>query len=114
MRILQQKKLYLPAFSIVAVVFMLLVLIGISTYRNLDREQQQVMSFVHRQGVTLLRAIEAGARTEMMMCMQQEDTVAELIREIARNEDIAYIYLSDRQGNSGQSHSLQIPRETFH
>jgi two-component system sensor histidine kinase HydH len=98
MRILQQKKLYLPAYLIVAGVFILLVLISISTYRNLDREKKRAMAFVHRQGLTLLRAIEAGARTGLMMHVQQEDTVVGLIREVAKNEDIAYIYLFDRTG----------------
>ncbi len=93
MRILQQKKLYLPAFSIVGVVFFLLVVIGISTYRNLDRDKRRVMSFVHRQGLSLLGAIEAGTRTGIMMHIQQDDTVANLIREVAKNEDVAYIYL---------------------
>jgi hypothetical protein len=90
MRIFQQKKLYLPAFSIVAVILFLLGLISISTYRNLNREKQQAMTFLHRQGLTLLSAIEAGARTGMMMHMWQEDTVVHLLREIGKNEDIAY------------------------
>jgi len=98
MRIFQQKKLYLPAFSIVAVVIFLLGLISISTYRNLNREKQRTMTFLHRQGLTLLSAIEAGARTGMMMHMWQDDTVVHLLREIAKNEDIAYIYLFNSRG----------------
>ena len=98
MRIFRQKKLYLPAFSIVAVVIFLLGLISISTYRNLNREKHRVMTFLHRQGLTLLNAIEAGARTGMMMHMWQEDTVAHLIQEIAKNDDIAYIYLFNSKG----------------
>ena len=94
MKILQHKKLYLPAFSIVAVVFILLVFISISTYRNLDREKRKAMSFVHRQGLTLLRSIEAGARTGMIMHMQQEDTVESLIREVAKTKTLLiYTYL---------------------
>ena len=98
MRIFQQKKLYLPAFSIVAAVLFLLGLISISTYRNLDREKNRDMTFLHRQGLTLLSSIEAGARTGMMMHMWQEDTVVHLLPEIAKNEDVAYIYLFNPQG----------------
>jgi len=72
MQILHLKKLYLPALSIVAIIFLLLVLISISTYRNLDREKTQALHFLHRQGVTLLRAIEASARTGMKSLMWQE------------------------------------------
>jgi len=98
MRIFQQKKMYLSAFSIVAVILFLLGLISISTYRNLNREKHQAMTFLHRQGLTLLSAIEAGARTGMMMHMRQEDTVVHLLREIAKNEDVAYIYLFNSEG----------------
>ena len=93
-----QKKLYLPAFSIIAVVSLLLVIIGISTYRNLNREKQRALSFVHRQGLTLIHALEAGTRSEMIMHVWQKDMVSSLIREAAKNDDIAYIYLSDDKG----------------
>ena len=56
------------------------------------------MTFLHRQGLTLLNSIEAGARTGMMMHMRQEDTVVHLLREIAKNEDVAYIYLFNSEG----------------
>ena len=98
MQILKTKSLYIPAFSIIAVVLLLLLLVGISTHRNLDRDKRKSMAFVHRQGVMLLRALEAGARAEMMMQIWQEDSVANLIREVAKDQDIAYIYLFDKTG----------------
>ena len=67
MRILTSKRLYLPALSIVAVVLLLLVLISISTYRNLDREKTTALHFLYRQGMTVLISIEAGARAWMML-----------------------------------------------
>ena len=98
MRILQPKKMYLPALSIVAAVLLFLVLIGISTYRNLDREKRTALDFVHRQGLTLLRSLEAGARVGMVMPMWGEDAIRSLIQETGKNEDIAYVYLYDEEG----------------
>jgi two-component system sensor histidine kinase HydH len=98
MRILQTKKMYLPALSVMAVVLLLLVLIGISTYRNLDREKRTALEFVHRQGIALLRSIEAGARAGMMMPMWHEDALGSLIEEISKNEDIAYIFIYNATG----------------
>lgn len=98
MRILKEKKLYLPAFSILASVFILLVFISISTYRNLNQEKKTALEFLHRQGVTLLHALEAGARAGMMTPMWKEDSIESLVIEIARNEDIVYIYLTDPEG----------------
>jgi two-component system sensor histidine kinase HydH len=90
--------MYVPALSIVAIVLLLLVLIGISTYRNLDREKKTALEFVHRQGLALMRSLEAGARAGMMMPMWQEDSIGILIKETRKSEDIAYIYLFDKQG----------------
>jgi two-component system, NtrC family, sensor histidine kinase HydH len=98
MKLLRAKRLYLPALTIVAGVLLLLVLISISTIRNLDREKKMQMDFVHRRGLTLLRALEAGARAGMTMPMWGEDAIARLIRETGRDEEIAYIYMVDRSG----------------
>ena len=99
MRILSNKRLYLPALSIVAVVFLLLVLISISTYRNLDREKTMALHFLYRQGMTVLLSIEAGARAWMMLPMWQNDSIGSLIQETGKNVDIAYVYLMDQNGN---------------
>ena len=99
MRILSTKRLYLPALSIVAVVFLLLVLISISTYRNLDREKTMALHFLYRQGMTVLLSIEAGARAWMMLPMWQNDSIGSLIQETGKNVDIAYVYLMDQNGN---------------
>lgn len=92
------KKFYVPAIAIIAAVLVLLVLIGVSTFRNLDREKRRAFAFVHRQGVSLLRAIEAGVRAAGMTRTVQPDTAAVLFREIARSDDVAYLCLLDRTG----------------
>ena len=94
----RSQTLYLPALGILAVVMLLMVLIGISTYRNLDREKQTTLTLLRRQGVALVTALEAGARTGMMMPAWADDSVGHLIRESARNEDVAYVYLVDGKG----------------
>jgi two-component system sensor histidine kinase HydH len=99
MQILHLKKLYLPAFSLVAIIFLLLVLISISTYRNLDREKTRALHFLHRQGVTLLRSIEASARTGMQSLMWQEVSLGKLLQETTKDDEIAYVYLIDGHGH---------------
>jgi two-component system sensor histidine kinase HydH len=95
---MQLKKMYLPAVSIVAIVLLLLVLIGISTYRNLDRQKRTALVFAHRQGLALLRSLEAGARAGMVMPMWGADAIRSLIQETGKNEDIAYLYFYDENG----------------
>ncbi|MGD8610965.1 MAG: ATP-binding protein [Desulfobacterales bacterium] len=98
MRFLHFKKLYIPALSIVAIVFILLVLVSISTHRNLNREKTRALHFLYRQGVTLLKSVEASARTGMTSLMWQEISLGRLLQEITRDEDISYIYLIDGHG----------------
>ena len=57
------------------------------------------LHFLHRQGMTVLHSIEAGARAWMMLPMWQKDSIGSLIRETGKNVDIAYVYLMDQKGN---------------
>ena len=98
MKIFHPKKLYLPALSIVAIVVLLLILISISTFRNLDREKTRALHFLHRQGVALLKSIEASTRTGMKSLMWQEISLGKLLQETAKDEEIYYVYLIDNEG----------------
>jgi two-component system sensor histidine kinase HydH len=100
MKKLQLKKLYVPAFSIVAVVLILLVLISISTYRNLNRDKARALEFIHRQGLALIRTMEAGVRVGINHSKIQNghEVIERLIRETEKDEEIAYIYMLDEQG----------------
>ncbi len=98
MRILRLKRLYLPALSILAVVLLLLILISISTYRNLERQEKTVLTFVHQQSLAILHTLEAGARSGMVMNPWEKDSIGNLILETGKDENIAYVYLIDSQG----------------
>lgn len=98
MRFFFFKRLYLPALSLVAIVFLLLVLISISTYRNLNREESRALHFLYRQGVTLLKSIEASARTGMKSLTWQEISLGKLLQETAKDDEIAYVYFINGHG----------------
>ena len=98
MKILRLKRLYLPALSILAVVLLLLILISISTYRNLERQEKTVLTFVYQQGLAVLHTLEAGARSGMVMNQWGKDSIGNLILETGKDENIAYVYLIDSQG----------------
>ena len=88
----------MPALSILAVVFLLLILISISTFRNLEREEKTVLTFLHQQGLAILHTLEAGARVDMIMNNWEEDSIGTLILETGKDDNIAYVYLIDSQG----------------
>jgi two-component system sensor histidine kinase HydH len=95
MKILPIKKMYLPALTLVAVVLFLLILISVSTIRNLNRDKIRALHSLHQQGVALLRSIEASVRTGMKTLMWQEVSIGNLLEETAKDQDIAYLMLID-------------------
>jgi hypothetical protein len=55
--IFRQKKLYLPAITIIALALTLTVIVAISSYRNIRRERQRVNEYLLREGKILLHAV---------------------------------------------------------
>ena len=98
MNVVPRRQLYLTAIAILLVVMLLLVVISVSTYRNLNRERKTAMQTVHRQALTLIDALEAGARAGMMMQMAGQDAMGNLVHEIGRSGDIHYLYLVNAAG----------------
>ncbi len=94
MKRFKAKTMYLPALSILMVVFVMLILISISTYRNLDRDKQKAMASLSREGRSILNAIEAGARTGLSYGMKK-GVLSALINETVKHRNIAYIYIID-------------------
>jgi two-component system sensor histidine kinase HydH len=95
MKILQYKKMYLPALSIVAAVSLLLVLIGISTYRNLNRDKMKAMESVYSHGISMLRSVEIVSKAGKSFSTHRKDIVDNIIQDTAKEKDVAYIYLAD-------------------
>ena len=98
MTVVPRRQLYLTALSILFVVLLLLVFISVSTYRNLNRESNAAMQTVQRQALTLIDALEAGARAGMMMQMAGRDAIGNLVHEIGRSGDVNYLYLVNAAG----------------
>ncbi len=108
MWIRQTEKLYFPALSIVAVVLLLLVLISISTYRNLNRDRKKALDSVHQHALTLIQALEAGARAGMKLQNQRYEPIGGLVQETGKIEEVAYLYLLDSFGKIVH-HSVSLP-----
>jgi two-component system, NtrC family, sensor histidine kinase HydH len=90
--------MYIPALFIVTVVLLLLILIVVSTYLNLDRSRRTTMALLHSEGVNMLHSLEVGAGIGSRDS-NKKNIAGILIRELAKSEDIAYIYFFDSKGN---------------
>jgi len=56
------------------------------------------METVRRQALTLINALEAGARAGMMMQLAGKDAIGNLVHEIGRSGDVNYLYLVNADG----------------
>ena len=93
------KSLYLPAWTIVAAVVILLGVIAISTYRNMTRETGRMEDSLLREGLVIIRAIEAGVRADSSFTPPDELRLERLIREVSREPEVAAIVIFDRAGS---------------
>jgi two-component system sensor histidine kinase HydH len=85
------KSLYLPAWTIVAAVLVLLVVIAFSTYRNMSRATGRMEESLLREGLVILRAIEAGIRADYPAHPPDRGHLNNLLAEVAREPGIAAI-----------------------
>ena len=92
------KSLYLPAVTIVFIVFILLVVIAISTYRNISRERERTEDLLRREGSSLIRAIEAGVQVYFSSSHPDLPRFQRWIEQIAKDPGIARICLFDGEG----------------
>ncbi len=93
------KSLYLPALVIVGTVLTLLIVIAVSTYRNLSRERGRVEESLLREGLVIIRAIEAVVRAELPSALPDVSRMQKLTEELSREPGIAGIHLFDGGGN---------------
>lgn len=101
-----KKYTILPALGFILACLLLAGVLSISTWQNLDRQQQFMKTFLLQQGETLIRSFEAGARTAMMG--PRSGDLDTLVQETARANDIAYIVVRDDQGRATASSTTNL------
>jgi len=87
----------IPALGFTLASLLLASALGFVTWHNLDREERLMETFLLKEGQTLIRAFEAGARTSMMMGPRMGN-LSTLVEETTREESIAYIVIFDESG----------------
>ena len=78
--------------------FLLAGLLATVTIRNINREQHLMENFLLKEGLTLIRTFEAGARTSLMHHMRGDNPLVTLVTETVKTETVAYIRIIDEQG----------------
>jgi two-component system sensor histidine kinase HydH len=89
---------YVSPWMIVGAAVILLIVVLVLAVRNINREKHYMAQILSEKGAALIKAFEAGARTGMMDMMWGGDQVQNLLEETARQPDILYLAVTDRNG----------------
>jgi len=92
-----EKRRYFPVVAILAAVTTLILVLVIYTSRNLSLARQRLEDSLLQEGLTLIRAIEAGNRTGMRMRWALNHLQI-LVEEIGRAPKVAYISVISTDG----------------
>jgi two-component system, NtrC family, sensor histidine kinase HydH len=98
MRFVSNKKLYLPALTLIAVVLSLILIIAVSTFRNLSHQRQTALAFLNSQGIAMLQSLEAAISAGAHSPMWTQDSIKVLIEEFGKSKNLAYIYIFGKDG----------------
>ena len=91
----------IPPWIFLGAAVILLPIVIFWTHENLNREKKIITEMMVQKGAALIRSFEAGARTGMMGMMGMrggEFRLQRLLTETARQQDIAYLIVTDTNG----------------
>lgn len=91
------RSLYLPAWTIVAAVLTLLLVIVVSTYRNMSRERGRMEEGLVREALVIIRAVEASVRADSPSSPDPY-RLQKLVDEVSREPEVAAITIFDKEG----------------
>ncbi len=89
---------YLPVLSIVLVAGTLLVIVILFTVRNINAQNERMEEFASRQGVSVIRTLEAGTRTGFMEGDWGIEHLQMLIEQAAKDPDVEWVGLINSDG----------------
>jgi len=89
---------YLPVLSIVLVAGTLLAIVIIFTFRNINAQNQRMEEFTLRQGVSVIRTLEAGTRTGFMEGDWGIEYLQMIIEQAAKDPDVEWVGLINSEG----------------
>ena len=98
MRRPRPNSLFIPVLGLLAAVLVLLTVVVITTYFNLDRANEQAKRTLDAQASAIVSGMAAGLRTGWRHWVWQPESLQGLVREMSRSGDVAFIALLDAKG----------------
>jgi two-component system sensor histidine kinase HydH len=98
LRLSRPRALYLPVLGLLAATLVLLTVVTVTTYVNLERGRDQARRILAAQSSAIVSGLAAGLRTGWRHMVLQEGALQELVQDMARVGDVAFIALLDKNG----------------
>jgi two-component system sensor histidine kinase HydH len=83
---------------LIGAVAVLLPIFTFMTIENINRQKKKSIQLLLEKGAALIRSFEAGTRTGMMGMQRGGFQLQRLLTEMARQPDIIYLFVADRNG----------------
>ncbi|MEW5723055.1 MAG: ATP-binding protein [Thermodesulfobacteriota bacterium] len=97
MRRSRPKTLFLPVLGLLAAVLVLLTVVTVTTYVNMDRGGRQARRVLDAQATAIVSGLAAGIRTGWRHWVWRPESLQGLVQEMSGG-DVAFIVLLDKQG----------------
>ncbi|MBW2060827.1 MAG: PAS domain S-box protein [Deltaproteobacteria bacterium] len=92
------KTLFLPVIGLLAAAMVLLAVLAVTTYLNLDRAGKQAERILAAQGTAVVSGLAAGLRTGWRFWTWRPESLQGLIHEMSQSSDVAFITLLNNRG----------------
>lgn len=92
------KTLFLPVLGLLAAVLVLLTVVAVTTYFNLDRSTKQAERVLAAQSSAIVSGLAAGLRTGWRHWVWRADSLQGLVQEMSQTGDVAFIALLNKEG----------------
>ncbi len=89
---------YLPVLSIVLVAAILLVIVVVFTVRSINAQNERMEEFTSRQGISVIRTLEAATGTGFMEGYGGIEHLQMLIEQAAKDPDVEWVGLINSDG----------------
>ena len=95
---IQAKPRFLPILGLLAAVLVLLTVVTVTTYFNLDRGGKQARRALSAQATAVVSGLAAGLRTGWRYWAWRADSLQALVQEMSQVGDVAFIAILDHNG----------------
>lgn len=92
------QKITFPIWGFMAASFLLLVILGILTYLNYNREGELMKQFYLHEGLTIISTLESGTRIGVVDKKWGKEQIQELLEESIKGQSIEYVQVVDEAG----------------